>query len=73
MLSAMVSDIPQRPALESPLPTASPIPGTGGAMGSVSGDGSEQIRIEDARQMARQNPAAVANIVKNWVHGTPVA
>ena len=42
-------------------------------MGSVSGDGSEQIRIEDARQMARQNPAAVTNIVKNWVHGTPVA
>ncbi len=27
----------------------------------------EQIRLEDARKLARENPVAVANIVKNWI------
>lgn len=28
-----------------------------------------QQRLEDARNLARQNPIAVANIIKNWVNG----
>ncbi len=28
-----------------------------------------QIRLEDARQLARTNSTAVANIVKNWING----
>ncbi|MBN9412055.1 MAG: flagellar M-ring protein FliF [Burkholderiales bacterium] len=53
--SALISDTPARPALPSPEQQAQ--------------DAAEQMRIEDARRLARQNPAAVANIVKNWVHG----
>lgn len=30
---------------------------------------SHQIRLEDARQLARTNSTAVANIVKNWING----
>lgn len=29
----------------------------------------EQLRLQDARQLARHNPVAVANIVKTWVNG----
>ena len=29
----------------------------------------EQLRLEEARALARSNPVAVANIVKNWVGG----
>jgi flagellar M-ring protein FliF len=28
-----------------------------------------QLRLEDARQLARTNSTAVANIVKNWING----
>jgi flagellar M-ring protein FliF len=54
-LSALISEEPPRPSLLSPAQAAQ--------------IANEQMRIEDARQLARQNPAAVANIVKNWVHG----
>ena len=30
----------------------------------------EQLRLEQARSLAKQNPIAVANIIKNWVNGT---
>lgn len=33
----------------------------------------EQLRLEDARALTRANPVAVANIVKTWVNGEPVA
>ncbi|HUD35099.1 MAG TPA: flagellar basal body M-ring protein FliF, partial [Variovorax sp.] len=33
----------------------------------------EQARLEGARQMARDNPGAVANIVKGWVNGDAAA
>ena len=33
----------------------------------------EQARLEGARQMARDNPGAVANIVKSWVNGDAAA
>ena len=29
----------------------------------------EQVRLENARALARQNPIAVANIIKTWVNG----
>ena len=29
----------------------------------------EQVRLEQARQLAKQNPIAVANIVKTWING----
>ena len=29
----------------------------------------EQLRLEQARELARQNPIAVANIIKTWVNG----
>lgn len=66
-LSAMVSETPLRPALASPeaaqaLPSPSP-----------SQEVPEQARLEGARQMARQNPVAVANIVKSWVNGDAAA
>ena len=60
-LNAMVSDTPERPALGSPEQVAVPIP--------KPEEIPEQARLEGARQMARQNPVAVANIVKTWVHG----
>ncbi|RYY96644.1 MAG: flagellar basal body M-ring protein FliF, partial [Comamonadaceae bacterium] len=70
-LSALVADEPARPALPGredamaarlPLPpaqAAEPVP--------------EQARLEGARQMARQNPVAVANIVKGWINGDAAA
>ncbi|RZL87905.1 MAG: flagellar basal body M-ring protein FliF, partial [Variovorax sp.] len=53
--SALIADTPPRAALPSPE--------------QAQLEQQEQMRIEDARRLARQNPAAVANIVKNWVHG----
>lgn len=58
-LSALVADDTPRPALGAPeagrLPAPAEVP--------------EQARLEGARQMARQNPVAVANIVKTWING----
>ncbi|MEJ8825683.1 flagellar basal-body MS-ring/collar protein FliF [Variovorax humicola] len=51
----------QRPALASPVAEAIPA------------SAPEQARLEGARQMARQNPVAVANIVKTWVNGDDAA
>ncbi|RYF74930.1 MAG: flagellar basal body M-ring protein FliF [Comamonadaceae bacterium] len=59
-VDAMLADTPLRPALGQPEATALPAPEE-----TVP----EQARLEGARQMARQNPVAVANIVKSWVHG----
>lgn len=63
-LNAMVSETPLRPALASPEAAALPSP---------SQEVPEQARLEGARQMARQNPVAVANIVKSWVNGDAAA
>ena len=30
----------------------------------------EQLRLEQARALAKQNPIAVANIIKTWVNGS---
>ncbi len=64
-LSALVAEEPQRPALGSPTPIASP------SLPPPSAP--EQARLEGARQMARANPVAVANIVKTWVNGDEAA
>ncbi|RZI75155.1 MAG: flagellar basal body M-ring protein FliF [Variovorax sp.] len=61
-LDATLSEALQRPALASPVAEALPPPAA-----------PEQARLEGARQMARQNPVAVANIVKTWVNGDEAA
>lgn len=53
-LDALEADVLDRPALAAPKP-GEPAP--------------EQLRLEEARALARQNPIAVANIVKAWVNG----
>ena len=57
-VDAIESDTPDRPGLlpapEAPV-AAAPTP--------------EQLRLEDARVLAKQNPMAVANIIKGWVNG----
>ncbi len=54
-LSAIEGDEPERPALPAPAVDLSPT--------------QEQVRLEQARQLAKQNPIAVANIVKTWING----
>ncbi|MDB5848730.1 MAG: flagellar M-ring protein FliF, partial [Rhodoferax sp.] len=56
-LDAMVADDALRPAL------------TGPDGVQVLAPTDHQIRLDDARALARSNPIAVANIVKNWVNG----
>ena len=58
-LDALEADEPQRAALTGPGQELSPT--------------NEQLRLEDARTLARENPIAVANIVKNWVNGEAAA
>ena len=57
-LDAIESEEPDRPQLAAPAKTlevAGPTPG--------------ELAIEDARKLTRDNPAAVANIVKSWING----
>lgn len=56
-LDAMESEEPERPQLAAPRSNEPP---------QISD--SEQ-RMEEARQLTRDNPAAVANIVKTWING----
>ncbi len=58
-LDALVADDAQRPALGGP--------DSGGALALEATP--HQLRLEDARKLARENPIAVANIVKNWING----
>ncbi|MCI5068031.1 flagellar basal-body MS-ring/collar protein FliF [Acidovorax sp.] len=60
-LDAVESEMPERPALPAPskkdeAPVATP----------------EQLRLEEARVLAKENPVAVANILKTWLNGDPV-
>jgi len=58
-LDAVESDRPDRPMLAAPQAAASPAPElTPG-----------ELALEDARKLTRDNPAAVANIVKTWING----
>ncbi len=56
-LDALVSDAPERPPL-----LTSPATETQDAVATQ-----EQLRLADARKLTRDNPAAVANIVKSWI------
>ena len=62
-LDALETDELQRPALASPgQPLALDMAAT-----------PEQLRLDEARALARSNPVAVANIVKNWINGDVAA
>ena len=61
-LNAVEAETPERPDLLAPPPPPKPVEVT-----------EEQLRLEDARALTRANPVAVANIVKTWVNGEPVA
>ena len=58
-LDAIENDQPDRPQLTGPDGTSSDA-----AQASPS-----ELRLEDARKLTRDNPAAVANIVKAWMNG----
>jgi flagellar M-ring protein FliF len=55
-LDAIEADSPERPPL------------LGGPVEDLTPTES-QVRLEQARQLTKQNPIAVANIVKTWVNG----
>jgi len=57
-LDAIESETPERPALAAPHAENEPAAMT-----------QSEIRMEEARQLTRDNPAAVANIVKSWING----
>ncbi|MGK3274749.1 flagellar basal-body MS-ring/collar protein FliF [Comamonas kerstersii] len=54
-LDLLAADEIERPALAAPLKPGEPTP--------------EDLRLQQARALAKQNPIAVANIVKTWVNG----
>jgi flagellar M-ring protein FliF len=56
-LNAIESEEPDRPLLAAPVNNL--------AIGPTAGE----LAIEDARKLTRDNPAAVANIVKGWING----
>ena len=57
-LDALESDMPERPQLTGP----------GTAVDAAHASAGEK-QLEDARQLTRDNPAAVANIIKAWMNG----
>ena len=61
-LDAMESERPERPQLSAP----------GKGLDPAQPSGSE-LMLEDARKLTRDNPAAVANIVKAWMNGEAAA
>ena len=54
-LDALLNDTPERPGL--------PMPALNGK------EDPDQHHLTEARRLALENPAAVANIVKTWVNG----
>jgi flagellar M-ring protein FliF len=60
-LDALESETPERPALPAPANKNEVLPAT-----------PEQLRLEEARVLAKENPVAVANILKTWLNGEPV-
>ena len=59
-LDALEAETPERPALAAPSRKDEVLPAT-----------PEQLRLEDARVLAKENPVAVANILKSWLNGDP--
>jgi flagellar M-ring protein FliF len=58
-LEALVGDVTERPGL---------LPGLEAPAGHEP-PSEHQLRLEDARRLAKENPVAVANIIKTWVNG----
>ena len=56
-LDALEADTPERPALAAPKKEEAAVVTEA------------QLRLEDARILAKENPLAVANILKSWVNG----
>ena len=61
-LDALESETPERPALPGPAKKDDALPAT-----------PEQLRLEEARVLAKENPVAVANILKGWLNGEGAA
>lgn len=61
-LDALEAETPDRPALPAPSKKDEAVPAT-----------PEQLRLEDARVLAKENPVAVANILKTWLNGDTAA
>jgi len=57
-LDAIESEAPERPLLAAPARSNEPAAPTLG-----------ELALDDARKLTRDNPAAVANIVKSWING----
>jgi flagellar M-ring protein FliF len=57
-LDALESEMPERPKLPSPGASVDPVQASAG-----------ELQLEDARKLTRDNPAAVANIIKTWMNG----
>jgi flagellar M-ring protein FliF len=57
-LDAIESEEPERPQLEAPARAS-----------EVAGPTVGELALGDARKLTRDNPAAVANIVKSWING----
>jgi flagellar M-ring protein FliF len=64
LLDAVVADLPQRPAVDSTIALSSNAP-PALALQSMASD----QRLQDVRKLAKENPAAVADIVKSWIQG----
>ena len=60
-LNALEAETLDRPALPAPVKKDEVLPAT-----------PEQLRLEEARVLAKENPVAVANILKTWLNGEPV-
>lgn len=61
-LDAVVAEEPDRPQLAAPEKKDEPVLPTSG-----------ELALADARKLTRENPAAVASIVKNWINGEAAA
>ena len=61
-LDALEADTPERPALPMGSKKDEALPAT-----------PEQLRLEEARVLAKENPVAVANILKGWLNGDAAA
>lgn len=57
-LEAIESEQPERPQLNTPRISNDPVQMS-----------ASELRLGDARKLTRDNPAAVANIVKSWING----
>lgn len=60
-VDAMLAEEPERPQLAAPVKDEPAQPSAG------------ELALEDARKLTRENPAAVASIVKNWINGEAAA